>query len=664
MANRIGDFVSRIEQFLICGPSNTISNNDDPSEESSKPIEDDINDFFTSSVKVSIHSTNSNRPSFSMEETNLKDDKPSPIEQCRLHSIRQRAISLVQQFQPQDFQNHGRDVRDIQQLLLKITHLKRASNQEELLQRIHAYLQKQHQLQLLILARAMQKLDRCTNILEIPELILSVKHSMPKVIVDGTKIKSLIDRVVSDTRSHLLKKFHCFFEEQLNEESLANITDPSMSRSHSGKRSMWEVFLRRSRDWLLSYSLVSILPVTLSTQSNQIVLEKFQDSWDEALTPIWGRFYHHLRMTRDSKSKNQIIWTFNYSRSFIDMLINLCKQITQAEQMQQLCANVDYTTAGIQQIVDKSLKFLKAHIAQVFVEMECNQSFLMELIEEIVEFDNWLFFVSEARSVVAGSIRHGLAPIVYESKEIFHNWINLEQSLIYEQIHFATAAPSANPFDLHFCTSMGSSGTDRDNSVQTLTCYNSVYIVLSLFVNTRTRYSFFPVPAQWILSELILEPLLCSALGLLLYKIRCTSDLFNISVGTQLKDLQNSQEWKHFKSAVSYFQSAISEVPSNQLGKRVVADSKRCKKRWTIVQNWIPKILITKQHEQHGFDIEQLMKTALKVSEKFRNNTLEYRNEWTTGQSTADSIEDCVIMTRGLAITLVDVLERQFTNTS
>jgi hypothetical protein len=640
MSNHRGDWAAQIEQLLICGAA---SEQNDVADENIEEFFDFKVDAGTSELVVDLESDNQSQSHYDLHRA---------------------AVSLLQQFQHASLKRNIQIHPKIQALQMKISELKREANRDHLLRQIHHYLQRQHKLQLLTLASSMQKLDSCHNILEIPDLILGVKQSMPQVIVDGTKIKTMVDRVVSNTRSHLLKKFHCFFEEQLNEESLSNVSDPAST----GKRSMWEVFLRRSRDWLLAYSLVSILPASLTAQAQQAVLEKFQDAWDEALTPIWGRFYHHLRMTRESKSTNQIVWTFNYAKSFIEMLVNLCRQITQAEQMQQLCAEVDYSKAGTQQIVDKSLKFLKAHVAQVFVDIECNQSFLMELVEEIIDFDSWLCHgldLGEARTLGW----RGLATIIYESKDVFHNWITIEQSLICEQLASVTIAPLAKPFSVHFSRSCIDKSANVHSNEQHINCaldpsfmcYSSIYTIISLFVNARVRYSYFPPSAQWILSELILEPLLCAALGLLLYKIRCTPDLYHISTGDmKWTGLRNSSEWLAFRNTVSYFQSSIGEIPTSQLGTHFVADSRRCKKRWTIVQNWIPKILITEQQEKHGFDLDHLMKTSLKVSEKFRNNTLEYRNDWISAQSAVDSIADCIIMTRGLAITLVDVLEKQF----
>jgi hypothetical protein len=113
---------------------------------------------------------------------------------------------------------------------------------------------------------------------------------------------------------------------------------------------------------------------------------------------------------------------------------------------------------------------------------------------------------------------------------------------------------------------------------------------------------------------------------------------------------------------VSYFQSAIAYTKPGLPETRIIAGSNRCKKRWSVIQNWIPKILISEEQQRQGFDLTNLLRTSMKVPEKYRNNNCEYRHEWLSIQNDVDSLDDCVIMTRGLAITLVNVLEKQLSN--
>lgn len=638
MEGRLVELKLRIEEFLICGPSIAA-----PSQ---------YKDYFFQELDVPIGISGEIR------EFTLSTETSS----C-LDIVYNQAYSLAKEFSEKEFRQDTILQYNLENLYGRIVRACNEARTEKIINDAKIYVYQQHKLQLIHLAKAMQNLDGCCNILDFPDHIIRIKHFAPNIIVDGTQIKRMVEQVVAKTRSRLLEKFHNFFEDQLNEEAAANIS--ITDGNGLGKKSMWELFMRRSRDWLLAYNLVSILPSLLFAHSRQRMLEVFQDSWDEALTPIWGRFYHHLRMARESKSFNQIIWTFSYAKSFVEMLMNLCNQITQADQMHQLCDGVDYRKAGLQQIVDKAIKFLKAHIAEVFVYVESTQFFLMELIDSIVGFDQWL---TENIGLESGvEIQSSLCSVVYDSKEMFHSWMTLEQSLVYEQLNKLICSTSSNPFDLMF-DSPFQAEHDADIEVlnifhdRKLSCYVCSYLILSLFVNTRVRYSHFPPPAQWILSELILEPLLCTGIGLFLYKIRCTPELFNISIGSLSHVPECSVEWVNFSRSVSYFQSAIAYTKPNLREMRIIAGSNRCKKRWSVIQNWIPKILISEEQQRQGFDLTNLVRTSMKVPEKYRNNNCEYRQEWLSLQHDVDSLDDCVIMTRGLAITLVNVLEKQLSN--
>lgn len=416
----------------------------------------------------------------------------------------------------------------------------------------------------------------------------------------------------------------------------------------------WEVFLRRARDWLLAYSLLSILPATLANGSSQSILEAFKDSLDVAFTPLWGRFFHHLNLSLDVKSKSQIIWTFSYAKSFIEMLLNLVAQITQAEQM-NILAKLDYLQAAQMQIVEKANRFLRAHLARILTEEldPWENQFGMQIMEETLEFDDWL-------GVYASELR--ISDVFYDAKEAFHSWMHLEQSLIFTKLE-ECIKKEGNAFDL-ILSHLG-------DGQRQINCYKILYELLSMFLLARERYSYFPKAAQIVLSDVILEPLLCFSLASLLFRIRSVPLLYDISMQKIDRSKSNQRdlsELVYFGDSVTYFQNSIGRE-----GQRFVhGSSKRCRNRWTVVQNWMPKILITNDLKSSGFGMTEMMKLAMKISDKYSHRLkssaqgFEYRqqvNAVLSGQSKeieVDSIEESVVLVRGLAITLVNLLEGQY----
>lgn len=521
----------------------------------------------------------------------------------------------------------------------------------------HQYVRTQYKLQLLTLTKAISQLEQCTNVVEIPTIILSIKNKIPEVLLERSNAYRLVQSVIQKKKAFLLEQFQKAFERQLTDED-------TISSDTRSKRPVWEVFLEKSRDWLLAYSLVCILPASLTNASDSLLLNIYQESLDTALTPVWGRLFFHLQLARESKSTDQLLWSFYYTKSFIEMLLNLCTSITSAEPLQQV-SNINYANAFQTQIVDKSLKFLKAHIAMILEECEIWMTpFGMQFVEEMIEFDEWLVpFQLEDKA--------GLCMVLYESKENFHQWMLLEQSLIHQNLSSVCILETAAFQPLFLNDDMNdriaiAAATSTSTTSKSLCCYEGLYTCLTMFCLARERYALFPAPAQYLLSDIILEPMLCLSLGLLLYRIRSNYHLYTISIQNMEQVTSAIYEFDQaldiFNNSVQYFQCALGKDKQ----QNICSNSKRCKNRWTIVQNWMPKIFIAEQQKVAGFALSDLLKTALKISDKYKQDTkFEYRNEVMMEINRAidiSDIEESVIMTRGLAITLVNVLQNTFKN--
>jgi hypothetical protein len=538
--------------------------------------------------------------------------------------------------------------QEIQQKLAVKSKLQEARNtfqqridqieQLDIKKRIEEYMVRKIKIQLLSLARSLQKLDQFGDVREIPGIVLGIKSNAPPAIFRNMKIHQLLKDTVTRVRAKLLNKFLQAFEDHLSEDN-RNWTNNEASEES------WSSFLQEARSWLLAYALVSLLPPSIM-DSLQAVLETFQTAIDEAFTPLWGRFFHHLKQGREGQSVQQLFWTFSFARSFLQMLLALCVQTTSSD-LKKL-ADLDYAQAGKEQIVEKALKFLRFHIAQLLVDCDSsNDDFAARLIEESLELDEWLSNYQPQLT---------LSSVLYDAKSWFHRMLWMEQRTMLAQLQ-EHCSDSVICYKDIFC----SSEMPNYSSIQSsqLSCYQSLYHCLSMFQLCRRRYQYLPASAQYILSEVILEPILCLSLGLLLYRIRSDPVLFQVSLGQRKKvgdDKLCKEQLEAFSRCVNYYQSALDL--EDDVTKMVAASSSRCKRRWGIVQNWMPKILITETQSKLGFSLKDLLKTALKTSDKFQSSSFDYRAR-DTDLADSSNITDCVLMVRGLAITLVEVLRQQ-----
>ena len=194
----------------------------------------------------------------------------------------------------------------------------------ELVQKVQHYSLLQSQVQILTFLLKLSELQNFSHVRCIPDLVQSLMNSLPNNLQSGCKVYQNVISSVSVLKHTLLQSFHADFDAHL--ETNAESTDA---------KEMWSTFLGIARDWLLAYALVSLLPALICDSRNSII-EKYTDALDEVLTPLWGRFHFHLSSARESKSFEQFVWTFSYSKSFLTLLIDLCIQLTSSGQLQKL----------------------------------------------------------------------------------------------------------------------------------------------------------------------------------------------------------------------------------------------------------------------------------------------------------------------------------------
>jgi hypothetical protein len=567
----------------------------------------------------------------------------------------------------------------------KLDHFQPLIEQNEIISnKMRSYFKLKYKIQCLCISKALVNLAETQNILQLPTIIIEITQLCQFPIFERSRLFQFMMQVIKWKKEKLLLNFHQLFEEQLDAEIISNNNNNNEDDVNiiSDQKEMWLKFLERARSWLLSYALICILPGSLLRNASRIV-QAFSLALDDALTPLWGRFYHHLKLGRESFSSNQIVWTFKYATSFLDMLHNLCRHMTTTNQMQQFATlhHMNFAILAEKQVIDKAIVFLQAHVAGIFVAWSrWEDDFGLQLIDELIEFDHYL-----ERYAPDLFLSH----VIYDSKVIFHEWLMCERSLLLRQLQETICSKLDSAFDLQFkqhnalLLEEETEFEFKENpsffaSPDQFQCYKSIYEILQLIVLASQRYAHFPFPAQSILSEVILEPLLCLSLGLFIYRIRTDQVLFDLSQGKSplnqsgitiaQEDLDELK--KHlidFRRSIEYFQTAIGH--STICNKQIFADGKRCKKRWTILQDWLPKLFIHTQLQNEGYGLQDLVKTAMKISDKYTNhNAFAYRSEITqfkpkSSSAATDTIEDdsfgaCIVMTRGLLITVLEFLEQ------
>ena len=325
---------------------------------------------------------------------------------------------------------------------------------EDLDDKLRQYKLLQMKIQHLSLCCAIKRLRGFTDVFHIPSLVFEVMNEAPSVLLKQSRLKAMVLQSVSEMKLILLNKFHTIFEEHLS--------DNEHDRSATTKQStqLWTTFLSAARDWLLAYTLVSMLPVVL-TSSQTAIGEKYQDSLDEALTPIWGRFYFHLEIAREAKSLSQTMWSFQYAKSFIRMLLDLSNQITSTGQLQRLYAGLSYEDLGVNMVIEKAAKFLRAHLAQIIVEFHpFSSSVCIQFVEETLALEESIYapLITDyaSRAMLDGAMSVGISSVVYDSKEVFHQWVSIEHSFFVDSLQKVFDQRISKIYALSFGRSIGS----------------------------------------------------------------------------------------------------------------------------------------------------------------------------------------------------------------
>jgi hypothetical protein len=160
--------------------------------------------------------------------------------------------------------------------------------------RIERYLKLKLKIQHMSLVKAMYGLKNYRAMKDIPQLIFAVKDDVPGVLLGHSRIKKVVVDTVNEVSVPLLEVFHKLLDEHL---VAAQKEVPGSGGDSSREDKQWTAFVSQARDSLLAFTMVNMLPTVL-TETSGMILEKFQATLDEALTPTWGRYHYHLQVLR------------------------------------------------------------------------------------------------------------------------------------------------------------------------------------------------------------------------------------------------------------------------------------------------------------------------------------------------------------------------------
>jgi hypothetical protein len=453
----------------------------------------------------------------------------------------------------------------------------RCSRREEIIAGIQQLSHKTVETKLAKIVAAFSELERCTTLEDISSCITALLRLRLPTVPRGLALKKYVLARSESMRSIQLGKFHDLFESHLKSTLQSNV-------SNAVAESLWVQFIANSRDILVSFMLISLVPFAMF-ESSDMVVEKFQESLDSALTPMWGRFYFHLSVVRDIGSMSQLVWSFGYAKSFVGLLRNLFAVFAEEALLGQILS-FDYHHASGEQITDKAIKFMRAHVAMLVSKLAfpVAEQTCAVLVEQILDLDQSL--LQNAPQYIENSVY----AVIKDSSTLQLQWIHLETQFFMTLVREAFS--SKEPFQVaYFGMPTDVETVGPSTSTQ---CYYSLHEIVRLLATSTNRYQFLPKKTQMVLTSSILEPLILAAVGsmVLLIKLRFSSS--STSSAVHLTELIGS---------MTYFSSSMSTLPTD----RIRCSAGGYLNKWNQLHEWISR------HEH--LELQSL--TALLVSQCF-----------------------------------------------
>lgn len=421
----------------------------------------------------------------------------------------------------------------------------------------------QTELSFIRVRKCVENLQRIESVSMIPSILLELYESIPKPLSGDTKISKIIIETLSKLRRELLVTFNEKFEKYIGGVVTNEKQKDEDDKPMVGSLSKFNQFLSNAKVLLLAYILVCLFPHTLNDTSTLMLIEKYKDAIDTVLTPLWGKFHFHLTSARSSHITEQIIWTFKYCQTYVQLLVDLTEQLTSSSELQQLY-QANYHTAGLALITDKTVRFMRAHVAQILSDNNNSATTQrLALVESVLELDDFLQTIYPPQTYVI--------EVICDARPWLQYWLMADQKF------FQTLVMQAcDPLEAYTCPFSSP-----------MRCYSCVYDCLSLFLTACKRYAYASRPAQEMFVELILEPLLHICLGSVLLRIRTSPQL--VDLGNKILPLSGSrpEDLCIVIESVQYvtecFRSCSADVSINTIRSR----KGRLESNWKTSRLWI-----------------------------------------------------------------------------
>lgn len=463
----------------------------------------------------------------------------------------------------------------------------------------------------------------------------------PRPLPSHTKLKGKIVEITKSKSDQLMKSLHSRFEDQL---SLSN-------EDHNSNSLDWKHFFSESRQRILAIAMLRMTNEILGETGNQLD-EIYRQILDDALTPMWGRFYFHLSGARNTGSMRQFLWTFGYAKSFCELMSDLVGEIGGSTYLKEEF-RLNFRDIGRNYVGDKITKFLKAHISHIISTMiqnhsdpsknlsSCSKEFRHEIvgiIEAALDIQAHIFSVLSMENSLPC---HYLLEVIYDIKPVHGMWIDFDRSYIFSR--FEDLLPTSS----FFLASFGDIWSSYHVPYKGFHCYRGLYECFFLFQFFAKRYRDLPGISQQIFSEAVLEPLLLFSVGLLVYRIRSCPVLFrasknrknskrvaSVGIGDVLSSSDDEDQlemhtkndefqvmeskFMEFSSSCKYYLSCLTNVSA--LYQDINCTPSQYQYRWDNVFEALPRRLVPQRALDSGkFSLQNILRKCFTIEENYTN---------------------------------------------
>jgi hypothetical protein len=372
----------------------------------------------------------------------------------------------------------------------------------------------------------------------LPAIVEDIVRVAPSALPVNTKIYSYLTATCDEVSRLMLQSFHSLFEDHLEASSINNT-----------EKNSWAVFYDLGKHKVIAYVLACLLPHVIAAARD--LADIYEKSLDMILSPLWSRFYFHLVAAREDGSLNQVLWTFEFAKIFCQSLIGLFEFVTSSTCLMSLVEHHGIISNNTF-LLDKVSRFMRAHISQ------CIDSLTIVTREEAlcfaecaIEFDGFLTDFGVATLYTTTVVR--------DYPLIFNFWIHAD--VLYVKKLLLSAIDTDDCLTSVFIDSNSMLNQSADEFFFSFV-YQSCWIMTHM---CPYRYNFLDELCIDTIYHIIVEPVILSAMGFVLFQIRTDPLLVSLSKGNLVKSCAD-----HFKSVTKILNSVNALIAA-------LLNSKECK---------------------------------------------------------------------------------------